>query len=443
MSESSDPPGPASYPTPPRIDEPGADRPDQTVRPHFVPDFRSPYATPPQRPQPPYAAPQFPPPSPAATRRAGIRPARVLTAAALLALLVGGGAGYFGARLGSSPTAGQSPGSSTSGPVVVTSPASVPGRHASAIPPLRGGADTVAIAQRLLPSTVTIRVTAAGEGDLGSGFVLDYHGRIMTNNHVVAAAAGGGSIMVTFSDGHRSRAQILGRSPSYDIAVIEVADRKGLHPATLGDSNDTKVGEAAVAIGSPLGLGGTVTEGIVSAVNRPVAVGDANSADGQAYLNAVQTDAPINHGNSGGPLVDGTGDVIGVNSAILTGSTTDQQNSGNIGIGFAIPINQARQIADLLIKDGHASYPVINATVTSDSSGDGVVLNSVTPGGAADQAGLRPDDVIVAIDGQPVGEAEDLIVAIRNHRPGDIVTLEFERNGQRHSAEVRLASKRG
>ena len=321
-------------------------------------------------------------------------------------------------------------------------PASQPRQEVTPIPPTRGSADAVAIAERILPSTVTITVTVGSQGELGSGFVLDHRGRIMTNNHVVADAAHGGSIMVSFSDGHRSRAEILGRSPSYDLAVIQVADHRDLHPADLGDSDATKVGEAAIAIGSPLGLGGTVTEGIVSAVNRPVAVGDSNSTSGQAYLNAIQTDAPINHGNSGGPLVNGAGEVIGVNSAILTGSS-GQQESGNIGIGFAIPINQAQQIGELLVRDGHATYPVINATVTGNGSDTGVRLATVTPGGAADRAGLRTDDVVTAVDGHPVRETEDLIVAIRNHRPGDVVTLEFERNGNSHSAEVRLRSKRG
>ncbi|QGN33436.1 S1C family serine protease [Microlunatus sp. Gsoil 973] len=471
MSESTGPEngdslGPASYPTPTRLP------PDYSEPPRFVPDFRSPYADRPFRPSQPMPGPDQPYPydqrslQPGAPfqlghpghpaqpgqpvlqsgRPAGKAIGGVLIAAALLAVVVGGGAGYLGARLGGSaaPDAGTPAATSpvTTSPGTAPGPASVPQHAATPVPPTRGSADAVTIAERTLPSTVTIRVTVGDEGELGSGFVLDHHGRIMTNNHVVADAARGGSIMVSFSDGHRSRAEILGRSPSYDLAVIQVANHRKLHPADLGDSGRTKVGEAAIAIGSPLGLGGTVTEGIVSAINRPVAVGDANSTDGQAYLNAIQTDAPINHGNSGGPLVNGAGEVIGVNSAILTGSSGGQQ-SGNIGIGFAIPINQARQIGDLLIQDGHATYPVINATVTSNGSGSGVTLSTVTPGGAADKAGLRSDDVITAVNGHPVGETEDLIVAIRNHRPGDVVTLEFERNGNSHTADVRLGSKRG
>ena len=490
-SDGSNPPGPGSYPTPPR--HPDHQEPTQ-FRPQFQPPsagsgpqhssaqqpyWQQPYSQQsysqqsypqqpyPRQPQQPYGypsvGPAVPPRTPASRKRNG----GVLVMAAVLAILLGGGAGYLGARLGQNqsgptsapPVATRSTGPGAGRPTGVQPSAGPAGQtkgratpnstgnassDATPIPPTRGSADTVKIARRMLPSTVTIEVTVGAGGDLGSGFVLDNQGRIMTNNHVVADAANGGSIMVSFSDGHRSRAKILGRSPSYDLAVIQVADHANLHPADLGDSSRTKVGEAAVAIGSPLGLGGTVTEGIVSAVNRPVAVGDANSTDGQAYLNAIQTDAPINHGNSGGPLVNGEGEVIGVDSAILTGSSSnDQQDSGNIGIGFAIPINQAEQTAALLIKDGHATYPVIGATVTGDGSGNGVTLSAVTPDGAADQAGLRANDVITAIDGQRVNEPEDLIVAIRTHRPGDVVTLNYERNGNSASVQVRLGGKRG
>jgi putative serine protease PepD len=376
--------------------------------------------------------------------------------AALVALVVGGGAGYVGARVGQQQNAGPDlrggSGPAPAGqPTSGTVPAASAGASASAgsvstgsgpVAPARTSADTVKIAAKVLPSTVTIRVTAAGGGGLGSGFVLDDQGRIMTNNHVVADADGTGSIRVTFADGHRAKATLLGRSPGYDLAVIQVDDRHGLRPVTLGHSGSTRVGEPAVAIGSPLGLTGTVTEGIISAVNRPVAVGDADSPDGPAYLNALQTDAPINRGNSGGPLVNGSGDVIGINSAILTGSDR-ARDDGNIGIGFAIPIDQAREIGRLLIEHGHASYPVINATVTTDSGTDAVVLSTVTPGGAADRAGLRADDVVTAIDGRPVAEAEDLIVAIRNHRPGDTVTLQYRRDGRTGSVPVKLAAQRG
>lgn len=189
-------------------------------------------------------------------------------------------------------------------------------------------------------------------------------------------------------------------------------------------------------------LGGTVTEGIISAIDRPVSVGSADSPDGPAYLNALQTDAPINRGNSGGPLVNAAGEVIGVNSAILTGSGS-QGESGNIGIGFAIPINQAREIGEMLIEDGYATYPVINATVAGARNLDGVRLTTVEPGGAADEAGLRDGDVVVSVDGKRVRQAEDLIVSIRNHRPGDTVRLDYRRDGDERTAVVTLGSKRG
>ncbi|WP_168207604.1 trypsin-like peptidase domain-containing protein [Microlunatus elymi] len=386
----------------------------------------------------------YPPPHqpyrPPARRSSGTgRMAAVLSSVALVALLVGGGAGYLGAKL-AQPDASEAESPATNGPTQAAPAATHPPSPTASVPPTRNSVDTVRVAEQLLPSTVTIRISSGSATELGSGFVLDRHGRIMTNNHVVADA-GHNAIWVTDSTGRRSKAKLVGRSPAYDLAVIQLSKPGGLRPATLGDSSTVRVGEAAVAVGSPLGLGGTVTEGIISAVNRPVAVG-GTSAGGQAYLNALQTDAPINHGNSGGPLADGSGSVIGVNSAILTGSGSNDR-SGNIGIGFAIPINQARQIAGLLIKNGYATYPVINATVSTDSQRGGVLMASITPGGAASKAGLKPEDLVTAIDGQRVFETDDLIVAIRNHRPGDTVRLSYQRDGDEHSAQLKLASERG
>ena len=218
----------------------------------------------------------------------------------------------------------------------------------------------MAVAKKVVPSTVMIKV---GRGT-GSGFVLDAKGRIVTNNHVVAGAADGTSIRVVFADGRRQRAKLLGRSPSYDIAVIKVKPSGSLHPVEVGDSARTQVGESVIAVGSPLGLPGTVTQGIVSARHRPVVVNVGNDADSPtAYIDAIQTDAPINPGNSGGPLVDGGARIIGVNSAILTMGSAQGGQTGNIGLGFAIPINQANAIGRLLIKKGRATYPVIGANV--------------------------------------------------------------------------------
>lgn len=267
----------------------------------------------------------------------------------------------------------------------------------------------------------------------------------MTNNHVVEDAADGrGTIRVTFSDGSRAAASIVGRSPSYDLAVIKVKPVSNLVPTRIGDSNATKVGESAIAVGSPLGLGGTVTEGIVSAKDRPVVVNRSSDADdATAYIDAIQTDAPINPGNSGGPLVDAGGRVIGVNSAILTLSSGSTSKSGNIGLGFAIPVNQAMEIGSLLIKDGKASYPVIGATVQTEEDDQGVRLVQVTRGGPAAQAGLGPGDIITQIDGKNVQQMVELIVAIRTYRPADTVTIDFRRGGAERKARVTLGGKEG
>ncbi|HEU5486803.1 MAG TPA: trypsin-like peptidase domain-containing protein, partial [Microlunatus sp.] len=305
-----------------------------------------------------------------------------------------------------------------------------------------GQMDTVEVAAAALPSTVMIRVGSGGSGATGSGFVLDSDGHVMTNNHVVADAADGDRLTVVFADGERARAKLVGRSPSYDLAVIKLTGDHQAKPLPIGDSEAVQVGQPVVAIGSPLALASTVTQGIVSARNRPVVVSSSGGADSpSAYINGIQTDAAINPGNSGGPLVDAGARVIGVNSAILT-LGQDRDNTGSIGLGFAIPINQAMEIGKLLIKDGKATYPVIGVNV-GDDSGDGVRLSSVDPDGPADDAGLQVDDVITAIDKQPVTAPEELIVAIRTHRPGDKVALEYERGGRQGTAEVTLGSREG
>jgi putative serine protease PepD len=280
----------------------------------------------------------------------------------------------------------------------------------------------------------------AGDGT-GSGFVFDGSGRIMTNNHVVAAAEGG-RLRVVLANGRRLNATIVGRSPSYDLAVIQVKT-SGLKPLVVGDSRASRVGEPVIAVGSPLGLAGTVTSGIVSARDRPVVVRETENADAPvAYINAIQTDAPINPGNSGGPLVDSSARVIGVNSAILTlGSSRGE--SGSIGLGFAIPINQASEIGQLLIKDGKATYPILGANVEQAGGDDGVILTAVDRGGPAARAGLRKDDVITRIDGKRVNTVEELIVTIRTHRPREAVVLDYARGEVAGQARVVLGSKEG
>ena len=288
-------------------------------------------------------------------------------------------------------------------------------------------AGVAAIAAQVLPSVVSIEVRGDEGQGTGSGFVLRSDGYILTNDHVVAAAASGGEIVVVFADGSQEPAALVGRTQDYDLAVIRV-ERTGLRPLALGDSDDVVVGDTVVAIGAPLGLQGTVTTGIVSALNRPVSAG--GGGDRPAFINAIQTDAAINPGNSGGPLVDLEGQVVGINSAIAQrpGATSA---SGSIGLGFAIPSNQARRTAEQLIETGTATYPIVGVSLDGRYDGEGVLvaegadgdLPPVVPGGPAERAGIRPGDVILAIDGRPVTEADELIVAIRAKAPGDAVTL--------------------
>lgn len=299
-----------------------------------------------------------------------------------------------------------------------------------------------AIADAVLPSVVALEIrTAQGRGT-GSGFVLREDGYILTNNHVIDPAAGADAdIVVLFSDGSEETAELVGRTTDYDLAVLRV-ERRDLTPLVLGDSDGVVVGEVVVAIGAPLGLEGTVTTGIVSALNRPVTAG---SVDATAFINAIQTDAAINPGNSGGPLVNTDGEVIGINSAIAQtpGAT---QASGSIGLGFAIPSNQARRTAEEIIETGEATYPVIGAMLDIRYTGEGVrvaeePLNGqppVTPDGPADRAGIEPGDVILAIDGRPVTAADELIVAIRARAPGDAVTLTVRSGGEEREVRVVL-----
>src|ERR671912_311636 len=398
------------------------------------------------QPEPVVAPPERPPPGgPPAIRSGKPRSSALLIiAAAATALVVGGGAGYGAALLaGRAPDrdlAAPSASEQSSSPVPTSDPTTTNGPTPSptgAPPGNRPGQGTVEVANAVLPSTVMIE---AGNGT-GSGFVFDGSGRIMTNNHVVAAAEGG-RLRVVLANGRRANATIVGRSPSYDLAVIQVK-ASGLKQVQIGDSRATRVGEPVIAVGSPLGLPGTVTSGIVSARDRPVVVRETESADAPvAYINAIQTDAPINPGSSGGPLVDSSARVIGVNSAILTLGTS-REESGSIGLGFAIPINQAVEIGKLLIKNGKATYPILGANVAQAGGEDGVILTSVDSGGPAADAGLREDDVITKIDGKRVYTIEELIVTIRTHRPRDTVVLDYVRGETRGQARVVLGSKEG
>ena len=304
--------------------------------------------------------------------------------------------------------------------------------------------DSVAgIAARVLPSVVSIQVQSASGQATGSGLVLRADGYILTNNHVVAGGdAAGGSIEVLFADGSEETATVVGKTADYDLAVVKVA-RTGLVPLVLGDSDKVLVGDPVVAIGAPLGLEGTVTTGIVSALNRPVSAGDASDT---AFINAIQTDAAINPGNSGGPLVDSAGEVVGINSAIAQPPGTASVVGGSIGLGFAIPSNQARRTATQLIETGHATYPIIGVLLDQGYVGEGVQVatndqgsaQAVTPDGPAARAGIRRGDVILAIDGRPVTEPDELIVAIRAKTPGDAVVLHVRSGSDERDVRVVL-----
>jgi putative serine protease PepD len=311
--------------------------------------------------------------------------------------------------------------------------------------PLPGDNHSVAsVARRLLPSTVQVLAEYQGrkDGATGSGFVLDRSGHYITNNHVVAdAVENDGPIEIVDQNGDKYDAKVVGRSPTYDLAVLYVKGAPALPPASLGSARVLNVGDQVVAFGSPLGLTSTVTAGIVSALNRPVTTSDTTSDS--SYINAVQTDAAINPGNSGGPLVDLTGQVVGVNSAIATtGAATGE--AGNIGVGFAIPIDQVKITADQILRTGEARYPVIGATVdTADTGETGAKILKVNPDGPGSEGGLRRGDVVTDIAGEKVSDGIALIVAIRTHRPGDTVAFTVQRGGSQMQLRITLGSQVG
>jgi len=294
------------------------------------------------------------------------------------------------------------------------------------------------VADRLLPSVVQIRVVDGQRGGTGSGFVLDDAGHIVTNAHVVGAGGEDSDISVVLGDGKERTAELVGSSEAYDLAVLETEPDE-LRVARLGSSSALRVGQGVVAFGSPLGLTSTVTSGIVSALERPVTAGGTGEA---SYINAIQTDAAINPGNSGGPLVDLRGRVVGVNSAIATVGSALGGQAGNIGVGFAIPIDQVRLTARQLIRSGAATYPIIGASVATGGT-DGAVLETVTGDSPAEDAGLEEGDRVVTANGQPVADGIELIVTIRALMPGDTITLDYVRDGERSTTDVVLGQQRG
>ncbi|MEV7450274.1 trypsin-like peptidase domain-containing protein [Streptomyces nigra] len=317
-------------------------------------------------------------------------------------------------------------------------------------------ADSVAgIAARALPSVVTLHVSGGSEQGTGTGFVLDERGHILTNNHVVEPAGEDGEISVTFHSGDTAEAEVVGRDSGYDLAVVKVKGVGGLRPLPLGNSENVQVGDPVVAIGAPFDLEGTVTSGIISAKQRPITAG-GESGDGSdvSYVDALQTDAPINPGNSGGPLLDGAGRVVGINSAIRSagsGAEPDGGQAGSIGLGFAIPVNQAKRVAEELIETGKATHPVIGVTLDMEYAGDGARVGSkgsdggpaVTKGGPGAKAGIKPGDVITEIDGARVHSGEELIIKTRAHRPGNRLELTLKRGGKEITLKLTLGSSSG
>ena len=392
--------------------------------PGFLPaDFPAPAGVPPLPP----AGPAGPGNGPAtATTTRPNRGLATMIVAASLSAVIGAGAGIGSyAFLG-----GQSPNANA--------PISVTNTPASTTPKLDG--TIAAAAAKIDPSVVTISLRTSQGGGLGTGVVLDTDGHILTNDHVVSGAAQGGNIQVTFDDGSTADATLVGTAPETDLAVIKVAGSSKLQPATFAKSGSLTVGQSVVAMGAPLGLSDTVTSGIVSNTARPVRSGTNNDA---VYL-AVQTDAAINPGNSGGPLVDLNGSVVGINSAIASTGSAEGSQSGNIGIGFAIPADVATRVATDLIENQTAPRATLGVNLqgagTEQAPEQGVPLDEVTAGGAADKAGLKPGDVVTDINDFATTTADGLIAATRYYAPGTTVDVSYLRDGQSSTVKVTLGS---
>jgi putative serine protease PepD len=406
-----------------------------------------PGAQPPYDPQPWWSRPEPSPeppqqtPEPAPANRSNVA---MIAGVGALVLVVAVGSGLAGAEIALHRDGG-SPITVASGTVIKggTSPTETLAKVAAAVQ----------------PSVVSIKVAASGGSDEGSGVILTSNGSILTNNHVISAAADGGTISVTFSNGDTAKATIVGRDTSTDLAVIKASGVSNLKPATFGDSDSVHVGDTVLAIGSPLGLEGSVSAGIISALHRPVDVGSdeqqqqnpfgdpfgqeqqqqsQGSGTSTVLNDAIQTDAPINPGNSGGPLVDAQGQVIGINSAIASLSSGGTGQSGNIGVGFAIPVDEAQRVAKQLLNGQTVTHAVLGVSA-SDVTG-GARIEEVTASSGAAKAGLKAGDVITKVDDATVSDATELTAAIRAHQAGDTVRLTYTRDGSSHTATATLGS---
>jgi putative serine protease PepD len=346
----------------------------------------------------------------------------------LLGVVLGGAVAVAGctSSASSSTTAAASSGSSAASVCAVTS-----------------------VANQVIPSVVTIAVSGANASGTGSGEVIRSDGYILTNNHVIAAAASGGSVQVQFSDGQAEAATIVGRDPQTDVAVLKVASSPKLKVIALGSSASVQVGQPVVVIGAPLGLSGTVTSGIVSALNRTVQVPGENNSSA-LLVAAVQTDAAINPGNSGGAMVNCAGQLIGVPSAGATvPSTSGESSGGSIGLGFAIPVDLAKSISDEIIATGKVTHSYFGvgtvqippAAAAQAGVPEGLLIEQVAAGGPAASAGLQANDVITSIDGTPATSNIQLQEVTLTKKPGDTVSVGYSRNGQTATATVTLAAQ--
>jgi putative serine protease PepD len=422
-------------PYPPHMQPPGTTWGSSSNR-AGTPDSYGPPPTPSQRPgtDPNGAGPFGSDPDTGTHDRRPPRRGVWVAAAALLAGAIGGVGGAAGYSAFSDDSTSQVRDALTA-PVVDTGNTSSSGTRS-----------VEAVAAAVLPSVVKISVSSASAAGSGSGIVLTSDGLILTNNHVAAIAAHGGNIAVSFNDGTDATAHIVGRDPLTDLAVIQAEGVSGLTPATLGTSSSLRVGEQVVAIGSPFGLDSTVTSGIVSALDRPV---DASNnaprpSSSDSIFAGIQTDAAINPGNSGGALVNMHGQVIGINSAIYSPTSSDTTQGGSVGLGFAIPIDEARPIAEQLRNGETATHARLGVSIQDATNSEGLVdgakVQDVTAGSAAAAAGLNVGDVITSIGGQPVTGADSLVALVRTYRPDDKVSLGVTHDGNTQTFTVTLGS---
>jgi putative serine protease PepD len=415
-----------------------APRPNGASGP-YAPTENSPSTPPPSGPLGPTGPSGHGSPSP----RPGRRRTAELTAVAVLAALLSSGGTIAAARLWDDS---QSPSTATTSSTQL-------GRGTDQGPVTQADATNpnwTATATAVAPSVVSITAQLAQGVAQGSGVIIDNSGHVVTNNHVVAGAQ---KITVTLSDGRTFDAQVRGTDSSTDLAVVTIANAPSdLTPIALGDSDLLKVGDPVMAVGNPLGLAGTVTTGIVSALNRPVTTqaessNPFGSQSDPVVTNAIQTSAAINPGNSGGALVNGSGQLVGINSSIASLGSSSSGQAGNIGIGFAIPVNEAKSIATQLIDNGSAAHAYLGVTPQDGTASDGSAtrtgaeITSVGPGTPAEQAGIQRGDLITAVNGEPVDSALSLVGYIREQAVGNTVKLTIIRNGQTMEISATLTAR--